>query len=144
MTSVKNIELRDFPKDKGLILFDGVCNLCNNAVQRVIKNDPKGHFYFASLTWPIAEQVKRGFPHAEGFDSILLFENDRLYDKSSAALKIAAKMKGLYPLMGIFWVVPKPVRDVIYEYVARNRYKWFGKKDVCMIPSLETANRFVQ
>lgn len=144
MNSPKKMELRDFPKDKGLILFDGVCNLCNTSVQKVLKNDKKGHFYFASLTWPIAEQVRRGFPKMGETDSILLYQNERLYNQSTAALKIAAKMDGLWPLMGVFWIVPKPVRDVVYQWVARNRYKWFGKKDYCMMPSPETAGRFVE
>ncbi len=138
------MELRDFPKDKGLILFDGVCNLCNTSVQKVLQNDKKGNFFFASLSWPIADQVRRGFPNMEEVDSIMLYQNERLYNQSSAALRIAGKMDGLWPLMAVFWIIPKPVRDVVYQWVARNRYKWFGKKDVCMMPSPETAGRFVK
>ncbi len=143
MTSSKNQELNQFEGKHYLVLFDGVCNLCNSTVQFVIRRDKSRQFKFASLTWPIAERVAEEFPQIKGFDSILVYSSGKVYDRSSAALKIAGGLGGLWPLMGVFWIIPKFLRDAVYQFIARNRYKWFGKKDYCMMPSPDTADRFM-
>ncbi len=129
---------------KHLILFDGHCNLCNGAVQWVIKRDRKGHFHFAALSWPAGEQVLHKFPELEGVDSIVYFDGKKVYVRSSAALKIAGALGGVWAISGVFWLVPRIVRDGVYNWVARNRYRWFGKMDTCMMPSPELEQRFLR
>lgn len=125
-------------------MFDGYCNLCNGAVQFILKRDKKEEFYFASLSWPIANAILADFPNLKDVDSILVYQNGKIYDHSSGALKLAAGMGGLWPMMGVFWIIPKFIRDAIYRYIAKNRYKWFGKKDACMIPDRDVSYRFVR
>ncbi len=144
MTSAETFYPDGLPTGKSLILFDGYCNLCNGAVQFVLKRDKKRQFYFASLSWEVAEQLLEKYPEFKLVDSILLFENNKLRAKSSAALKIAPHLGGLWWMTGIFWVVPKFVRDGIYNWIARNRYKWFGKKEACMMPTPELKSRFLE
>ncbi len=131
------------PEGKTLVLFDGYCNLCNGAVQFILKRDKKERFYFASLSWPIADEVLANFPKLQNVDSILVYRDGKIYDQSSAALKIAAGLGALWPLMGVFWIIPKFIRDVVYAFIARNRYKWFGKKDTCMMPDKDVSYRFL-
>ncbi|NJB81659.1 thiol-disulfide oxidoreductase DCC family protein [Wenyingzhuangia aestuarii] len=140
--SFKNIE--DITKHKPLILFDGVCNLCNNSVQLVIKNDSKNIFVFSTLQNPavIAYLASKGDQY-NNIDSVMLVSNSKIYTKSSAALTIAKHLKGWYPALYLFYVIPKPIRDFVYDVIARNRYKWFGKKDNCMIPTPELKNKFL-
>lgn len=135
----------DFPVNKKIILFDGVCNLCNNAVLRVIEYDQKNNFVFASLQ---SESGKKIIHHLQidilTTDSIILFDPKVSYDiKSSAALKIMADFGGIWNLSRIGWVFPKIIRDFVYDFIAKNRYKWFGKKDNCMIPTRELKSKFL-
>lgn len=127
-----------------IILFDGVCNLCNGAVNFVIKRDKSNVFKFAPL------QENSGIlllkKHAIGpqkLDTIILIENDRVYLKSTAALRISKKMSNLWPLLYVCILLPKFLRDAVYDYIAKNRYTWFGKKDQCMIPSPATKDKFL-
>ena len=127
-----------------IILFDGVCNLCNGAVNFVIKRDPGNVFKFAPL------QEKQGAlllkTHAIGIqklDSIVLIENGNVYTKSSAALRIAKKMSNLWPLFFVLLIIPSFIRDGVYDFIAKNRYKWFGKKEQCMIPTLGLKEKFL-
>lgn len=136
--------MSSIPSGKTLVLFDGYCNLCNGVVQFLLKRDKKEKFYFASLSWPVAERILSDFPKFKGVDSILVYHNGKLYDQSSAALKIASRMGALWPLMTVFWIIPKFIRDAVYRYIAKNRYKWFGKKDSCMIPEKDVSYRFVR
>ena len=119
-----------------IILFDGVCNLCNGAVNFVIKRDTGNVFKFTPL------QEKQGVlllkTHAvdtQKLDSIVLIENEKVYVKSSAALRIARKMSNLWPLFFVLLIIPSFIRDGVYDFIAKNRYKWFGKKEQCMIPT---------
>lgn len=127
-----------------VVFFDGVCNLCNSSVQVILKNDPKKHYRFASLQ---SEHAKEALPEdlidEANLQSLVLKRHDVILTRSSAALNIARRMSGLWPLLFIFIIVPKPIRDAVYAYIAKNRYKWFGKKDQCMLPSPEFANRFL-
>ena len=130
--------------DKKIILFDGVCNLCNNSVTFVIKRDKKDKFRFAAL------QEEAGLKLIEKYhidtsktDSIILIENNRAYIKSTAALRVARHLGGLYPLSYAFMIIPNFIRNWVYDYVAKNRYKWYGKKDSCMIPTPELKAKFL-
>ena len=127
-----------------IILFDGICNLCNGAVNFVIKRDPGNVFKFAPL------QEKQGAlllkTHAidiQKLDSIVLIENGNVYTKSSAALRIARKMSNLWPLFFVLLIIPSFIRDGVYDFIAKNRYKWFGKKEQCMIPTPGLREKFL-
>ena len=130
---------------QSLLLFDGVCNLCNSSVQYVIKHDKKQKFKFASLQSDAAKEILLQYKIKKtDLDSIILIYNDELYDKSSAILRLLKILGGFHSLGYIFIIIiPKSIRDVVYDYVARNRYKWYGKKESCMIPTIELKNRFL-
>lgn len=134
----------NIPTGKTLVLFDGYCNLCNGAVQFILKRDRKEQFYFASLSWSAGAAIVQRFPEFEGVDSILVYDKGKVFGESSAALKIAGYLGGLWPLMQVFWIVPRFVRDGIYRFIASNRYKWFGKKESCMIPDRDVSKRFLE
>lgn len=127
-----------------IILFDGVCNLCNGAINYVIKRDQKNVFKFAALQSEIGQELTAKFKiDGSKVDSIILIDGDKHYEKSTAALYIAKHLSGAFPLLFGFIIVPKYIRNAVYDYVARNRYKWFGKKDKCMIPTAELKNKFL-
>ncbi|MBB6680436.1 thiol-disulfide oxidoreductase DCC family protein [Aequorivita sp. 609] len=127
-----------------IILFDGVCNLCNGAINYVIKRDQKNVFKFAALQSEIGQELTAKFKiDGSKVDSIILIDGDKHHEKSTAALYIAKHLSGAYPLLFGFIIVPKFIRNAVYDYVARNRYKWFGKKDKCMIPTAELKNKFL-
>jgi len=140
--SFKKIE--DIIKHNPLVLFDGVCNLCNSSVQLIIKNDVKNTFMFSTLqnSLTINYLASKDSKHNE-IDSIILITPSKIYTKSSAVLTISKHLKGLYPLLYVFYIIPKPIRDFIYDFIAKNRYKWLGKKDHCMIPSENLKNKFL-
>ncbi|MFT9849948.1 thiol-disulfide oxidoreductase DCC family protein [Aneurinibacillus sp. REN35] len=127
-----------------ILLFDGVCNLCNHAVLFIIKHDPKETIRFASLQSDIGQAlVKQHGLLSHGLKSIVLIEANKAYTKSSAALKVARRLQRPWPLLYVFIAVPRPVRDIVYNWIARNRYRWFGKKEQCMIPTPELRKRFL-
>nr|WP_298789875.1 thiol-disulfide oxidoreductase DCC family protein [uncultured Allomuricauda sp.] len=131
--------------DKKIILFDGVCNLCNGAIQFIIKRDKKDTFRYAPLQSEIGEQLiaERAIDTSK-VDSIILIEPGVAYfTKSDAALRIAQDFGGLWKALAIFTWIPKTFRDAIYDLVAKNRYKWFGRKDACMIPTPELQGKFL-
>ncbi|WP_372792156.1 thiol-disulfide oxidoreductase DCC family protein [Lutibacter sp.] len=131
-------------KGKSIILFDGVCNLCNSTVNFILKHDKKKQFIFTSLQSDAAKKILLQFPmKIFNLDSIILIENGLIYEKSTAALKISKHLYNGYQLLYLFIILPKFIRDWIYNYIAKNRYNWFGKKDTCMIPSEEIKNRFL-
>lgn len=127
-----------------LILFDGVCNLCNASVQFIIKRDKKGIFRFASLQSDFAQQLLENFDTPEPkTDSVIYICGNKLYTRSSAALRIAKKLNAPWPGLYVFIVIPPFIRNLIYDLIARNRYKWFGKKESCMVPGPELKSRFL-
>ncbi|KJJ38079.1 thiol-disulfide oxidoreductase DCC family protein [Aequorivita vladivostokensis] len=131
-------------KDHKIILFDGVCNLCNGAVTFIIKRDKKDVFKFAALQSEIGRELTSKFNiDTSKVDSIILIDGEKHYEKSSAALRIAKYLSGAYPLLFGFMVVPKFIRNAVYDYIAKNRYKWFGKKESCMIPTAELKSKFL-
>jgi predicted DCC family thiol-disulfide oxidoreductase YuxK len=129
---------------RSIILFDGVCNFCESSVQFIIKRDPVGHFQFASLQSETGERLLKQLEVKNHLESLVLIENRRYYKKSTAALKICKNLKGGWKLLYIFRIIPTPIRDFFYDWIAKNRYKWFGKKDSCMIPTTEIRNRFLE
>ena len=127
-----------------IILFDGVCNLCNNSVTFVIKRDFKNSFKFAALQSEAGQELIKEFNiDTNKTDSIILVDGEQAYIKSTAALRIAKELKGGWPLLYGFIIFPAFLRNWVYDWVARNRYKWFGKKDSCMIPTSELQDRFL-
>jgi len=132
---------------KKIILFDGVCNLCNRSVQFVIKRDSKDVFRFASLQSDLGKKLlaERNINPQET-DSIVLIEpNVAYYTRSSAAIEIAKELGGLWSLISAFnYILPENIRDSIYGFIAKNRYKWFGKKDECPLPTPEQKRKFIE
>lgn len=128
--------------DNAIVLFDGVCNFCNSSINFIIKRDKKGYFKFAPLQSEIAQKLV-GDKTKPMPESVILIEKGKAYDRSSAALLIAKKLNGLWPVLYIFIIVPKPIRDAVYNLIGRNRYKWFGKTEACMIPTPEVRSRFL-
>ncbi|MBD7983959.1 thiol-disulfide oxidoreductase DCC family protein [Sporosarcina sp. Sa2YVA2] len=129
---------------KRIVLFDGECNFCNSSVQFIIKRDPAAHFMFTSLQSEAGQKYAKQYHIPDDVDSIVLIEKGKAYTKSSAALHIAKKLDGLWHLLFLFILVPKPIRDGAYDYFARNRYRWFGKTEgACMLPTPEERKRFL-
>ncbi|GGX03437.1 thiol-disulfide oxidoreductase DCC family protein [Aquimarina muelleri] len=130
---------------KKIILFDGVCNLCNSAINFIIQRDKKSIFRYASLQSEMGRKLitERKIDTSK-LDSILLIDPKvAYYYKSTAALQIAKQLSGLYPLLSVFLIFPTFFRDWIYNIIAKNRYKWFGKKESCMIPTPELKSLFI-
>ncbi|WKD86464.1 hypothetical protein KCTC32516_01839 [Polaribacter huanghezhanensis] len=132
-------------KNKQLVLFDGVCNFCNASVLKIIKKDTQNIFLFASLQSEIGKEITHHFKiDTKKIDSIVLVvSNTTFYIKSTAALKIAKHFGGFWMLFQIFWILPTAFRDLVYNYIAKNRYKWFGKKESCMLPTPELKSKFI-
>lgn len=129
---------------KSIILFDGVCNLCNSSVQFVLKHDKKQQFLFASLQSDAAHKLLLQFNYKNSnLNTIILIEEDKIYDKSTAALRISKRLNPLWNTLYIFIVIPKSIRDVIYNFIAKNRYKWFGKSDTCLVYGEKYKKRFI-
>lgn len=127
-----------------VILFDGVCNLCNASVQFIIKHDKKQLFRFAALQSAFGQNVVNKFNLADkNIDSVILLENNSVLLKSDAALRIAKQLGGIYSMLYVFIVLPKFIRNRIYDFIARNRYRWFGKQESCMIPTPELKKLFI-
>ncbi|KMY53369.1 thiol-disulfide oxidoreductase [Bacillus sp. FJAT-27231] len=126
-----------------VVLFDGECNFCDSSVQFIIKNDPKGMFHFASLQSDTGQELLKKHHVPSDIDSMILIEGDKVYYKSAAALRICRHLKGAWKLLYAFIIVPRPIRNIAYDFIAKNRYKWFGKKESCMLPSLSVRARFI-
>src|SRR5687768_15176874 len=129
--------MENLPHDKKIILFDGVCNLCDSVVQFIIKRDHDDIFRFVALQSELGQQIIRHIGiDTSKTDSIILYQpGHAYYYKAEAALQIAKEIGGIYSLLTVFSYLPKSFSNAVYDYVARNRYKWYGKKDECMIPT---------
>jgi predicted DCC family thiol-disulfide oxidoreductase YuxK len=130
--------------DHPVVLYDGVCNLCAWGVRFVIKRDKKRLFRFAALQSRLGSKVA----HAAGLASgepqmVLLLDGGRLHTKSSVALRVVRRLRFPWPLLSVFLLVPKPLRDLVYGFVARRRYRWFGRTDACLVPSADVQARFL-
>lgn len=129
---------------KMLVLFDGVCNFCNASINFIIRHDKNDHFRFLPLQSPTGKQLLQQFQmDHQPMNSIVLMEHTKLYRKSTAILRIAKKLNGLYPLLYALIIIPAFIRDPVYDLIARNRYKWFGKKERCMVPTPEVKQKFI-
>lgn len=130
--------------EKPVILFDGVCNFCNAGINFIIRHDRKNIFRFAALQSKAGQQLAEQYhlPTTD-FDSFILIDKATVYTRSSAGIKVFSKLSWHWKWTQVFWIVPKFIRDGVYDFIARNRYKWFGKKDQCMLPTPEVRNRFL-
>jgi|SRR5690625_2570531 len=127
-----------------IILFDGECHFCDWNVQFIVKRDPKGIFKFASLQSHVAQQyLKQHNTDHTNYDSVILIEQNKIYTKSTAALRICKSLKNLWPLLYIFIIIPKPLRNFVYHLIAKNRHAFFNKGNSCPIPSPEIKSRFL-
>lgn len=131
-------------KNKAYILFDGVCNFCNASINFIIRHDKKDHFRFVPLQSVTGMQLLAQVQmNALSMDSIVLIDQSKVYKQSSAVLRIARKLNGAYPLLYGFMIIPPFIRDAVYNLIARNRYKWFGKTESCMVPTPELRQKFI-
>jgi predicted DCC family thiol-disulfide oxidoreductase YuxK len=130
--------------NQSLVLFDGVCHFCNNSVNFIMDRDSKKKFVFAPLQSNLAKEIL--IPYGENtsvIDSIILIQNNKIYKRSRAALEIAKNLDGLWPLCYGCIIVPGFIRDFVYNYISKNRYKWFGQMDACRMPTPEMRERFL-
>lgn len=132
------------PLENPVLLFDGVCNLCNASVQWILKRDHKAQFRFAALQSEFGQQIlqKHGLKQ-EHFDTVVLSVGDQIFLRSDAPLEIVRRLGGFWKLFYLFKVLPRPLRDALYNFVARNRYRWFGQTAECMLPRPEWKGRFL-
>jgi len=130
-------------QNKSIIFFDGICNLCNASVQFIIKRDRKDSFRFVAIQSPIAQQILPDISYQRRYESVLLYENGNLYSESDAALRITRKLKGIWPILYIFTIIPHSIRNAAYRLIAKNRYRWFGKQESCMVPSNDMDQKFL-
>lgn len=135
----------NIPKDKKIILFDGVCNLCDSAVQMIIKHDAKDTFRFVALQSDLGQKIIQHLGiDTQKTDSIILYQPGfAYYYKSEAALEIVKDLGGLFYFGALFSIFPTSFNNYIYDYIAKNRYKWYGKKETCLIPTKELQAKFL-
>lgn len=135
----------DLPAGKKIILFDGLCNLCEASVQFVIKYDKDDVFRFVSLQSELGQKIIAHIGiNAKNIDSVVLYQPGvAYYYKSNAALQVAKNLGGLFHLGTVFRIIPTTLRNALYDYVAKNRYSWYGKKQNCMIPTEELKSKFL-
>jgi predicted DCC family thiol-disulfide oxidoreductase YuxK len=128
-----------------IVLFDGVCNLCNGFVNFIIDRDPDHRFNFGSLQSQRAKVLLEGYPtELQELNTVVLLEGSKLYTRSTAALRIVRKLSGAWPILYVFIIIPRPMRDVVYNFIARKRYTWFGRQEACRIPTPELRSRFIE
>lgn len=126
-----------------VILFDGVCNFCDASVQFILNRDPKGTFHFASLQSEAGQELVKKHNVPADVDSMILIEDGKVYYKSTAALRISRHLEGVWKWLYALIIVPSPIRNIAYDIIAKNRYKWFGQKDSCMLPPPNIRKRFL-
>ncbi len=130
--------------ERPIILFDGVCNFCNSAVNFVIKRDTNSTIKFATLQSEVAHKLLAASElPSNDLASFIFIDNNKIYTRSTAALRVCHYLKNLWPLMYGFIIVPKFIRDAVYNWISKNRYQWFGKKEECMIPTAGIKARFL-
>lgn len=132
-------------ESRAVILFDGVCNLCNASVQLVIRHDPDAYFSFAAIQSEAGRSLMHRYQIAAPAtpESLVLIENGKAFQYSTAALRIARKLKSWHKVLAVFLVVPVFIRNAVYKLIARNRYRWWGKQDSCWLPTPELKKRFL-
>ncbi|MFD2372030.1 thiol-disulfide oxidoreductase DCC family protein [Brevibacillus sp. GCM10020057] len=128
-----------------ILLFDGVCHLCHGAVQFIVRRDPRGQVHFASLQSAKGQELLSGFSYTDCLQSVVLIEDGVLYTKSDAVLRVGRKLRGVWPALA--WagmLLPRRLRDMVYDWIARNRYRWLGRSEQCMLPAPEIRSRFLE
>jgi len=140
------MEISELPKNKKIILFDGICNLCESSIIFIIEKDKKDIFRFVSLQSDLGLKIIKYLGiDTNMVDSIILYEPGKAYYyKAEAALKIAGNLDGLYSFFSLFSFLPLNITNRIYDYIAKNRYKWYGKKESCMLPTPELKAKFLE
>ena len=139
------MEIQDLPLEKKIILFDGVCNLCEASIVYVIKHDKKDIFRFVALQSDLGQRIVKHIGiNTNHIDSVILYEPGvAYYYKSSAVVEIAKGLSGIFTWFTLFQILPTVLRDYVYDYVAKNRYKWYGKKQECLVPNKEGVSKFL-
>lgn len=139
------VDLAEVVDEGPVLLFDGVCNLCNGVVRFVVERDPEGTLRFASLQSAVGEAVlERLDLPADELETVVFLEGNRAYTRSAAAIRVGELLGGPYRVAGLGWLLPRRVRDWLYAVVAEHRYEWFGRKDQCMVPTPALRERFVE
>jgi len=138
--------MQNLPQHKKIILFDGLCNLCNASVQLIIKRDTKDVFRFVSLQSNLGQKLLQQLPiSTQKIDSIILYEPNKVfYCKSKAIFEIVKNIGGIFYCLLIFKWLPIAITNTIYDYIAKNRYRWFGKKEQCLVPTKELQSKFLE
>lgn len=131
--------------DKHIILFDGVCNLCNGFVQFVIKHDKKNKFKFSSLQSPFSQNIllQNNIPNTH-FDSFIYWRHNKILQQSTAALYVLKDLKGWLSIVFVLIIIPRFLRNAVYNFIAKNRYKWFGKTETCWLPTPQLKAKFIE
>lgn len=128
-----------------VVLFDGVCNLCNSSVNWIIDHDKKNAFKFASLQSEYGQRAVAQYNISGNYmDTVVLIKDDKAYIRSSAVLQVLKTIGGIYSLALVFYIFPAFIRDVAYNFVAKNRYRWFGKQESCRMPTPELKAKFLE
>lgn len=131
-------------REKGIVLFDGVCNFCNSSVNFIIRKDNKDHFRFLPLQSEKGKSIVTRFKlDPENLQTVILLENGKIYTRSTAALRVVKRLRGGWKLMYAFVIVPPVVRDFFYNIIAKNRYRWWGKREACMVPTPRVKKKFL-
>jgi predicted DCC family thiol-disulfide oxidoreductase YuxK len=141
---IKNMVAEDLGSNHPVLLFDGVCNLCNASVQWVLLRDTKAVFRFAALQSEIGQAllIQHGF-NTQNFDTVVLVDENNIFLRSDVPLEIFRRLGGFWQLLFVFKIIPRPLRDGIYAWVAKNRYRWWGRRESCMLPRAEWKERFL-
>ena len=128
-----------------IVLFDGKCNLCNKTVQFIIRKDPKSKFRFSSLQSDHAQilLLQHGL-HPDSLDSLVYIRDNTFYIKSTAVLRILQELNSVWRYLYILIIIPRFMRDMVYDFIAKRRYKWYGKSETCMVPTPELQERFLE
>lgn len=129
--------------EDGLLLFDGDCSFCNQGVQFILKHDLNAHFTFATLNGDYGKKIKEKYHIPTDLDSIILIEHGKYYSKSTAVLRICKQLNSFYPILSLLGIIPRPIRNIIYNWVARNRLLFSKKTTACMLPTPEEKKRFI-
>jgi predicted DCC family thiol-disulfide oxidoreductase YuxK len=128
-----------------LVMFDGVCNLCNGVVKFLIRRDPQAQFVFASLQSGFAiDQLRRHGLNPQVLHSVIVIDNGKMYQRSDAVLRAAGYLPAPWPMLKVFWIVPRFIRDGVYNLIAASRYSWFGRRNACMVPDPSLRSRFLE
>lgn len=129
--------------NKAILLYDGECSFCNGAVQWIIARDPRQHVYFASQQGELGQALKAKYKISDELDSLVLIDEGKAYIYSSAVIRVSKYLHSAWPMLQIFALIPPFVRNSLYRYVAKHRYRWFGQQQACLLPTPEIRARYL-